>query len=69
MRSRGQTPCPRTVGPHLRRIKMPISQNAYQLVRYEIRLHEVYADGFIFVREAKDRWGGIVCYDLRKEKP
>ncbi|MEI7767959.1 MAG: hypothetical protein WCJ97_11055 [Phycisphaerae bacterium] len=48
---------------------MPISQNAYQLVRYEIRLHEVYADGFIFVREAKDRWGGIVCYDLRKEKP
>lgn len=38
----------------------------HRVVGYEVPLHEVYADGFMFVREAKDRWGGIVCYDLRK---
>jgi hypothetical protein len=33
---------------------------------YEIPLHEIYANGFVYVREWKDRWGGISCYDLRK---
>ncbi|GDY12048.1 hypothetical protein LBMAG53_09260 [Planctomycetota bacterium] len=42
------------------------SYGTHRVVGYEVPLHEVYADGFMYVREAKDRWGGIVCYDLRK---
>lgn len=38
----------------------------HRVVGYEVPLHEVYADGFMYVREAKERWGGIVCYDFRK---
>ena len=41
----------------------------HRVVGYEVPLHEIYADGFMFVREVKDRWGGIVCYDLRKPAP
>jgi outer membrane protein assembly factor BamB len=37
---------------------------------YEFVMHEIFADGFMFVREvrAKGPWGGIACYDLRTQK-
>jgi outer membrane protein assembly factor BamB len=34
---------------------------------YEVPLYEIYADGFVFIREYRAGWGGgICCYDLRK---
>ena len=33
---------------------------------YEVPLHEIFADGFVFIREWREGWGGgIACYDLR----
>ena len=35
---------------------------------YEVPLHEIYADGFMFCREWRlGRGGGIACYDLRRQ--
>jgi outer membrane protein assembly factor BamB len=38
-----------------------------RVVGYEFVQHEIFADGYMFVREnrAKGPWGGIACYDLR----
>ena len=40
----------------------------HRVCGYEVPLYEIFADGFMFCREVKtgQRWGGIVCYDLRK---
>jgi outer membrane protein assembly factor BamB len=42
--------------------------DAQRTCGYEVPLHEIYADGFVYIREWRDRWGGISCYDLRKPK-
>lgn len=43
------------------------TQTLLRVCGYEFVLHEIYADGFLFVREvkAKGPWSGIVCHDLR----
>jgi hypothetical protein len=34
---------------------------------YEVPLHEIFADGFMFCREWRPGWGGgLCCYDLRR---
>lgn len=40
----------------------------HRVCGYEVPLYEIFADGFMFCREVRtdQRWGGIVCYDLRK---
>jgi hypothetical protein len=42
----------------------------HRVCGYEVPMHEIFADGFMFCREVRtdQRWGGIVCYDLRKPK-
>jgi hypothetical protein len=40
----------------------------HRVCGYEVPLYDAFVDGFMFCREVKssERWGGIVCYDLRR---